>query len=1315
MAHLNWSKFDGAEFESLIQTMLLIEDSSMVVFGRPGIDHGMDAVSGDGTHVYQAKHSNEMSMTKAVSLAVQELSKIDEHKTESDPYYQYWKNVTKWTLCANVAKNPGDSARWNEKVKPLFSAKGIDADYLGAEEVESRLEQMPEVRDSYFGDVNRTFLSLGEVHAMMSRWRTGRFIDIDFTGRVSELRFITSFATDEAKRFLVVKGTAGIGKSRLLYESAVLLSNAGWRILWGRQETLLASTTWTRSVNTARRTCIIVDSITDVRLVERLYDQLQVSEKMTWKVVVSCQPDFWDSILARIKGDCVIQELMLTELTELEASGLLKKIAKELGHENTIEDLSGIARLAKCRPGWMCLLSSYLFYCRDEGRIGISDSAMDAIAAHISGRIANIDSARRAPCINILRWLAAWRIVALPNNEEIAPQIKFIATRCGVTPSSVIDMMEELGRNDLLCRWGEQTKYYTVEPEIVRQKVLADWLLEKLNHSFRVSLSGREIIKCLLNEDVPLRETVFVNLASLSVTYLKTGEQESFMAPVFKVLDDFAKSQQLSTQMTIVDWIDKIGFVSPECSLDVINTIYSTPCETQKISNGIWGEVELSQKMVIERLPWSVYCLAPYAESAGCAVKCWQILIKLFADEVVGKIKPRDGSCTVDLLRRLLTDVDDSSTYGDFAIKCVNDELSAGRLSPLGIECAKAILAVERQSATARSSRILAISRSAIIPGSKGWERLTSLHENLYAAFSGAGEIEQRIRLWDLLAAGFASLSGFLFRVRLPTDVLMGFYRQVMVKDFNCAREQMKSITRMEEAAGARQVWSHYLKYGKDDELLKLAKECEDRYNLIVPHRFNVLFSWEKTSARESELQKIEQKFGEAESVEDIRNFFDEARTYCKAHNPNSNAEDGHLYCDIAERCHSLFSPDVEPLNPYTKYVIELLKTSDYTDGAIPRFLIYVLRKYICTIKLAMGGAAGVELIKRKFDQSPQKERLFCDVYADMDEEVVGKICKEELDYALSEAFAFSPENCVSVLPIFCGVGKELVIGRIEKVLDSLKENSKRFNDAMYLLIQHLYLSALRNDFKGGQLPMLWLLEYIISNQMDGRLFNLYDLEYLASKAQAKLGFKWFKMFALSRVELEKQERPYDGFEIIPYGFSAAKFFGKDDEVEALEDVCRIVAFTKGYFPRFTLPKCIAEIDPDADIISSCVRKILAANQDANFELLFGIGRLASPFSDDSRPWAKIVEPICDYAIRQGMTKKDMVRLYQSFVPSMRTWSSNVGEIPQEFINRRKSTKRMLDSTSMSSSLRGYRQWAANIAEKEYQEAADEAEAARHE
>ena len=75
----------GGAFESLVYTLLYDEDSSVILFGRPGKDSGQDARTKDGTRVYQAKFRNGMTMSTAIDLAKTELDTILKYRKTTYP------------------------------------------------------------------------------------------------------------------------------------------------------------------------------------------------------------------------------------------------------------------------------------------------------------------------------------------------------------------------------------------------------------------------------------------------------------------------------------------------------------------------------------------------------------------------------------------------------------------------------------------------------------------------------------------------------------------------------------------------------------------------------------------------------------------------------------------------------------------------------------------------------------------------------------------------------------------------------------------------------------------------------------------------------------------------------------------------------------------------------------------------------------------------------------------------------------------------------------------------------------------------------
>ena len=60
------SKFDGSSWESMMQLLLLFEDSQCIAYSRPGKDNGIDAISGDGETVYQAKFHAQCSIENCI-------------------------------------------------------------------------------------------------------------------------------------------------------------------------------------------------------------------------------------------------------------------------------------------------------------------------------------------------------------------------------------------------------------------------------------------------------------------------------------------------------------------------------------------------------------------------------------------------------------------------------------------------------------------------------------------------------------------------------------------------------------------------------------------------------------------------------------------------------------------------------------------------------------------------------------------------------------------------------------------------------------------------------------------------------------------------------------------------------------------------------------------------------------------------------------------------------------------------------------------------------------------------------------------------
>ena len=245
MSRLNWTKFNGAEFESLVHAILFFTEKDVLLFGRPGADRGQDAITGDHSHVYQAKYGKTLSMAEAIGRAKEELKNIQKSRTPGHPNYEFWKDVNHWTLVANFEKNPNDEKRWADEVEVAYATPDFKIDYWDATELDNRLVGLQDVEAAYFGGRNRCLLSLWEEGEVLKSGFNGKYyFTTSMVGRRNQIAAVQRFVQDHEKRCMFVRGPEVSGKTRFLFEVASQLAEDGWRVFWGLTESMSSSDLW---------------------------------------------------------------------------------------------------------------------------------------------------------------------------------------------------------------------------------------------------------------------------------------------------------------------------------------------------------------------------------------------------------------------------------------------------------------------------------------------------------------------------------------------------------------------------------------------------------------------------------------------------------------------------------------------------------------------------------------------------------------------------------------------------------------------------------------------------------------------------------------------------------------------------------------------------------------------------------------------------------------------------------------------------------------------------------------------------------------
>lgn len=175
------SKFNGTSWESMMQLLLLFEDSSNIAYSRPGTDNGIDAVSGDGLTVYQAKFHEHCSIADCISDLKSEMSKIKKYRDSLD----YWKPVKKWVLFTNVEKNPNDNEKWKLAVKECDCC-GLDVVLWDWPQVWTLLEKYPEVKQEFIECESRCILLKREFQEICRKQYLPESFDVECIGRDKE-------------------------------------------------------------------------------------------------------------------------------------------------------------------------------------------------------------------------------------------------------------------------------------------------------------------------------------------------------------------------------------------------------------------------------------------------------------------------------------------------------------------------------------------------------------------------------------------------------------------------------------------------------------------------------------------------------------------------------------------------------------------------------------------------------------------------------------------------------------------------------------------------------------------------------------------------------------------------------------------------------------------------------------------------------------------------------------------------------------------------------------------------------------------------
>lgn len=1297
MPALNWGMIsDGETFESLIGAILSEMQPGTIVFSLRGKDAGQDARSADGTVVYQAKYRKDLSMDGAIKLALDELKKIKKYRQPSSPNYIHWVNVKKWVLIANFQINPNIPLKWQSKVVPRFQEAGMIAEYWSIEKLEAELFKHSTIRDVFFKEENRVLVSLNEARDLLVDKCIGKTsFDIKFTGRDCELEIIKNFAASKEKRILPIIGPGGIGKTRLLYEGLVALEKDGWRVLWALPASMSRSSQWFRLLNSTQQTCVAIDDPEDPGLLGAIIEQLASIERRKWKVIITARTEKAEALRSYRNLRHVHGPVELPPLDEPTSQELVNAC---LGGQAPSPWLHSVYGFTHGVPGWLCLIAELA----KAGTLAELPASADEVAGiYLESCMVALHWPQPEQGLKLLRWLALWGRLRVDSNFVEQDEFRFLKKQ-GISEIDARGLLDQLTITGLVRNWGIEQRLFSVEPLIIREHILATWLLRKEGDHYAVKDEGTALVKLMVDRGVPSEDTALWMLSHLTKSRLEQRKTFCFMEPFFNAMTTIVRDGNLQDQYRVSRLIVKAGATDPESALHVLTEIRCNRKDEMDLEAFVLGRQTLTHDALVAELPWFLFQIAECVSDQTVAYRFLNEFRELTKLELDGNLKAIPGKGPQELLKRLLSELKNAKAYSRPAHEIAEKELTKPRSWPfvgLVIEC---LLDPIRKSADWVSKWTLTLTEVALTPDIEEWDLSASLRKKVFNSLDLHIDSTIRTSLWRVLAESHQAFHRAIHHQTVK-GAINDKYRHVLQRDLgNCSEilESLQNDIAIEEATAARKMWEWYLEYGKDNALVGLAQKCEQVFISLPISQwlFHDLFRFDCNENRVTAIQTVSGRLSTTREKEEIESFFEGAKNYLKGarYAPHDGA-DLQRISELAQACFEQADLDINPpLNALASFVKGGLEKEGVEQE---NFLKWEFVVALCRCQLIDAKGKGDEAVHRilthLLDIAAAQSNLLLGLYRIVHPKIIGELTPTELEFLFKKEELFSPQEWFALMGAFVVLDPQRILDSLSSHLDKMNNDPVDASECLKCFISSLNLAALRYDSPIPERPVAWIIDMIAKFKLDGALLGMHELNWLRDKAELCLSMVQLTGLIRSRIELERQPKPGDRFEILPHDFAICKWttFDADDssEVQAFHDLCQL-ALGKSFTAFYWIPKLLAILDPSGLQVLSYVRKHLAKTPGINGNELARLGYLASAYPDDSDAWANIARPICQKA--QGLPRGDREHVYFGLTKKETgVLHSMPGEVPDYYLQRRDSAERLKELEPMSSPLRPYREW----------------------
>ncbi len=833
MNELNWGLIDSSEkFQGLVGVLIMHMDPQARGFIAQGPDRGIDAISGNGKTIYQAKYhriEGKAALTQIKKDTWHELDKIKRYIKSED----LWKKVNKWILVTNADISPQHLEKWKVKFEPEFKDLGIEIALWDRVVLESLLVDYPAIIEGFFKGKNRTFLTppeykkvLCEEQILPTAW------EISLKGREKELEVLQEFLEPgQDDRILAIKGAQGTGKTRLLFEAGEIVLGTdtwepGWLVYWANVETMQQSVTWNAELPMGKKTLLLVDE-PDQQLITRLHEYLRSATNQV-KAIITVP----DMSVDLPKG---IQKIDLVPLPkEISLDMIRVLINKEFRDSNIdIEPATYMVYSASYGfPAW----AAWVIYMMKTGKTAVAD--MDKVfgryfreVCHTTGRACKPELLQ-----DLIRWIALLGKIDIEDRNTLNLLAGQLNTSSDRTQECIRDLVE---RRIVFKRH----RYYRVEPQIFAEWILVDWLTMPVSGNKR---RPTEALQRLAEWIMQIGDTAFqrwtrnIFFALSQVSGLLDRSSRRLIDPLMEFYQDKTKQIPISEVPLFLERLIPLGWIRPENFVEIINTLQTAEKPEEQ---SLWKELRFNHSYVVRRLAWPLFNVATQVKDPDDFLLVLGKLVDLVSDEHKHleqeweNIK-NDGKRAETLIARLITDesagFDHAQVFFELGKQKLEDYIQ--RNKEITDSDAAVLTALIGSQLTLVRTRTrgpytfkMQISRFFVRCGSSIAENRKALKQLVWEGLE-RNDLEPSLVavLWDL--AYTAHHAAIEARGNATEDSeCWRHWRQELMEDLERVKHILKTkrIDAMERAKAYR-LWEWHLWYDKDQDLHQAAEQCKD-------------------------------------------------------------------------------------------------------------------------------------------------------------------------------------------------------------------------------------------------------------------------------------------------------------------------------------------------------------------------------------------------------------------------------------------------------------------------------------------------------